>query len=104
MIVFQYVFSWLRKVVTGMSDEQFYQRIQAGTISGFRNAFLGRLFRCHTWMGFWVGGELYALGAYGFIGDITHHAVLGYILAGLLQSVFNTVAWMALLKLGAQYS
>jgi hypothetical protein len=102
VIVFQHVFHWLRVIITGMADEEFYRHVKHGVIFGFRRAFLGRLFRCHTCMGFWIGVALCGFGAYDFIGGVARNIFLEYVCAGLLQSVFNTVVWLLLLKLGAK--
>jgi len=102
IIVFQHVFLWLRKAVSGIDDEQFKLFAKYRSLAGFRRSFLGRLFRCHTCMGFWIGILAYHLGAYSFIRNIVSCEIAGYICSGLLQSVFNTILWLLLLKIGIE--
>lgn len=101
ILVFLHVCHWLRELVSGLSDEGFRLKCKVGGLS-VREAYLGRLMRCHACMGFWVGVSLSAL--YG--GFITEYMVLSFpadvIGDGLLLSFFNFLLWVVLRKLGAE--
>jgi len=102
-IVFLHVFSWLRKLVCGLSDAKFFSLAKERKLGGFRNAFLGRMFHCHACMGFWVG-VLLSYRCDGFI--VRHVESFGrfdsMIMDGFLLSGFNFVLWLVLIKLGAK--
>jgi hypothetical protein len=98
---FLHVSSWLRKAVSGLTDLQFSIKAEQNELSGLRQAWLGRLVRCHACLGFWVGGFLSVL-FQGFISEYMEVSFAGsVILDGFLLSGFNFVLWVVLRKLGA---
>ena len=54
-LVYLHVFSGLRKLIVGMSDDRFTYSLETQTLQGFRQQVLGRWIHCHACMGFWVG-------------------------------------------------
>jgi len=101
-VVFLHVFAWLRSVISGLSDNEFEFASHKGTLEGFRQKVLGRLFRCHACTGFWVGGFLSAsLG--GFISEYVELSfTFDVVGSGLLLSCTNFIIWVVLRKLGAE--
>ena len=98
-IVFMHVCAWLRKLVCGVDDATFRSQPK----QGFRVGWLGRLFHCHTCMGFWVGVLLsYFHG--GFIVEYVDSLgrVESAIGDGFLLSAFNFALWLVLRRLGAE--
>jgi len=105
-IVFLHVFHWFRKLVSGLTDRQFYLATafkQGQRLDGFREAYLGRLVRCHACMGFWVGLLLSVLYK-GFICRyLDFLSVYDTVIAdGFLLSGFNFCVWVVLRKLEAE--
>ena len=101
-IVFQRVSHWLRTMVTGLDDSTFKMRVQNDCLCGFRQEALGRLFRCHTCMGFWIGIGLSFVIDYPIDSNFAGIQWLEHIAAGFLQSVFNTILWVILLKVDVE--
>ncbi|MCP4598999.1 MAG: DUF1360 domain-containing protein [Proteobacteria bacterium] len=101
-VVFLHIGHCFRRLVSGLSDENFYSKAEA-SLSGFRQIYLGRLVRCHACFGFWIGVALSVL-----LGGIAAHQVdlshwwLGSILDGAMLSGFNFAVWILLKKLGAE--
>ncbi len=102
-VVFLHVFSWLRKLVCGLSDKEFHKLAHGGMLSGFRGGFLGRLFHCHACMGFWIG-VLLSLRLGGII--VEHVSAIsqleGIVADGFLLSGFNFCLWVVFRKLGVE--
>ena len=102
-IVFLHVFAGLRDVVSGIDDTGFYAESRSGLLIGFREAFIGRLFRCHACMGFWVGLVM----SICFGGFVCRYWLVDnvFILACLdafLLSGFNFIVWVVLRRLGSE--
>lgn len=104
-IVFLHITHWFRKLVSGVSDGNFILYTMTGAFgksNRFRNAYLGRLVRCHACMGFWIGSFLSLLYG-GFIIDyVDVPIIVGIIGDGFFASIFNFFAWLILRKLGAE--
>lgn len=102
-IVFLHIFSWFRRLVSGMSDSSFLQQSRTLSLRGFRAAWLGRLVRCHACMGFWVGAFLSAVCG-GFINEYMEFGFpySQHVADGLFLSGTNFMVWVALRKLGAE--
>jgi hypothetical protein len=100
-IVFLHIGHWLRRLVSGVSDTEFYSSISNRkalldfpTLKRFRIQFFGRMFRCHACMGFWVG-SIFALSYY-------HSPLIESVLHGFALSAANFILWVILVKLGAK--
>ena len=105
-IVFLHVFSWFRKLVSGLDDKQFHlavERKRGQRLEGFRETYLGRMVRCHSCMGFWVGLVL-SITYKGFICRYVDFLFLydTVIADAFLLSGFNFCAWVILQKLGTE--
>ena len=92
-LVYLHLFHWLRKLVSGVSDNKFCDLSLSGNLYGIRQTVLGRLFRCHTCIGFWVGIVLTWI---EFNWSIKVHPIIG----GFLLSGFNFILWTVLVRLG----
>ncbi len=100
-ISFLHVSSLFRKAVSGLTDLQFFTKAKNCTLVGFRQSVCGRLVRCHTCTGFWVGVFL-SISYRGFISKYMEVSLLECIvLDGLLLSGFSFVLWVVLRRLGA---
>lgn len=105
MLVFLHVGHWFRKLVSGLTDTEFFTMMCNPTprLTTFRHVWLGRLVRCHACMGFWVG-----LGMSLVCGPNAYFCVdcgLYYADAvgdGLLVSGSNFIVWLVCRKLGAE--
>ena len=101
-LVFLHVFHWMRSLVSGLTDMEFSEAVSRRWLTGFRQAYLGRLVRCHACMGFWVGVSLSLIGW----GPISEYMDLLFPLDvigdGFLLSGSNFFAWLVLRKLGAE--
>lgn len=88
----------LRRVICGLSDDQFYSKIKRGekinSLRNFRHLYLGRLIHCHACTGFWVGLLI------SFFWN--NLKITGDIFNGFLSSAFCFVIWVILVKLGAK--
>ena len=101
-VAYLHVFHWLRRLVSGVSDKEFYSVISSGEVN-FRVSFLGRLLRCHACFGFWVGVFLYSFNGNPIVEEmIVCGPVVEVIGFGFLQLGFNSFAWLILRRLGAE--
>ena len=105
-VVFLHVFHWLRHLASGMTDREFHIAVElkrGQRLEGFRNAYLGRMVRCHACMGFWVGLLLSILYS-GFVCRYLDFLSLydSVIADGFLLSGFNFCVWVMLRKFGAE--
>jgi len=95
------IFSFYRKSVSGISDADFEQKVRDGRLRGFRAVYLGRLVRCHTCTGYWVGVFL----AYVTDADILMtcgHVITRCIAGGFFLSCTSFFMWLVARRLGAE--
>jgi hypothetical protein len=104
-IVFLHAFHWFRIGISGLTDDSFGRIVRNPRgfgLKGFRQKYLGRLVRCHSCFGFWVGVSL----SFFFGSFINRYMVLSFpsdvIADGFLLSGFNFVAWLVLKNMGAE--
>lgn len=98
MLVFLHIFHWFRKLTSGITDEEFRNK----KLEGFREEFIGRLVRCHTCMGFWVGVFL-SLFYESISAQYIEFPSLSYVIFdGILLSGNNFFVWLIARKLGAE--
>jgi hypothetical protein len=101
-IVYLHVFHWLRRLVSGVDDKSFHNRLSLNGV-GIRIGFFGRLFRCHACMGFWVGVFLYSFNGNPIVEEmILHGPIFESVSFGFLQLGFNSFVWLILRRLGAE--
>ena len=102
-IVFLHVGRPVRESITGVTDEEFRRRMggHGGGLSSWRHSVIGRMFRCHACMGFWVGIPLAVL-HWGVPPYCPDPALIKIsICSSLSASAFNFIVWTVLVKLGA---
>jgi hypothetical protein len=101
-VAYLHVFHWLRKLISGVSDKEFYMVITSGEVN-FRASFFGRLLRCHACLGFWVGVFLYSFNGNPIVEEmVVHGPIVEAVCSGFLQLGFNSFAWLILMRLGAE--
>lgn len=95
------IFSFYRKIASGISDADFERKSRDGLLPGFRARWIGGLVRCHACTGFWVGVFLaYVTGA-----DILMtcgHMITRCIAGGFFLSCTSFFMWLVARKLGAE--
>ncbi len=105
-LAFLHVGRGFRRVVSGISDDDFLLRLEymsPGPLMGFRQSFLGKLVRCHACLGFWIGAILSLL-LWGVTTEYLEapSKPVCAIADGFLLSGFNFVLWVCLKKLGVE--
>ena len=95
-ITFLHIGKPIREFFSGVSDDDFYERARCVSGKGlqtWRHAFIGRLFRCHACMGFWVGIPLALFFQKADIFVIEYDVIASAICASLSASAVNFIIW-----------
>jgi len=107
-IVYLSVSEWLRKIISGISDEEFksmllLQRFKRDNTYSFRRRWFGKIVRCHACCGFWVGIFLSYLGYRDIFESVPRWVEIEIdICGGFLLSCSNFLIWLIARKLGAE--